>query len=318
MQNEKSTRRGQTQHNQNAVVKQSVIAELVSASSTHAVTQVPGKQQAWKTLKQVQGLCLFDNNREAGDPRLGPLGMTFNLMSGSRPTIRERMGCLLPPPEGEDARRADEGETEGTGFAHNPGLTPHPGANAHGPLPQGARGTTRGFTLIELLVVVLIIGLLAAVALPQYQKAVYKAQGREALQFIDTLDKALQAYYLQNSSLAGFNDTTTTIDLPELKHFTFNGGAKLDIGTGNYLNLNLINETGEVAIRSLVGCTYRGWLVPPQPWICTLNLTSGIHAYTKPTRTCADYFDCPGITATHVDVGSRQWWEYDQPDCIIK
>ncbi len=69
-----NTRRGQTQQNQNAVVKQSVIAGLVSPSSTPAITQVPGKRQAWKTLKRVQGLCLFDKNREAGDPPIRALG----------------------------------------------------------------------------------------------------------------------------------------------------------------------------------------------------------------------------------------------------
>lgn len=72
----------------------------------------------------------------------------------------------------------------------------------------------KGFTLIELLVVVLIIGILSAIALPQYTTAVEKSRSAEALTLMGTLRYSAERYRLQNSAFPGADMTVLDIEMP--------------------------------------------------------------------------------------------------------
>ena len=92
------------------------------------------------------------------------------------------------------------------------------------------RGNQRAFTLIELLVVVLIIGILAAVALPQYQKAVEKSRISEARVVLDTMRKNYQLCVLEHGETNEADGECGYLSIPDYLTVDLPGELETDIG----------------------------------------------------------------------------------------
>ena len=158
--------------------------------------------------------------------------------------------------------------------------------------------SSHGFTLLELLVVVLIIGILAAIALPQYQMAVGKAKFSELKTLTKTVQQSSQRYFLVNNKYPR-KTADLDVDFDVLwEDFQFN--AYLSFTLTNSIHCNIWNETSQPYIacgRKIFGKSVNLYVNrnTGKPSICRAegtDKTSKAHVLCKKETNCSGGSGC--------------------------
>jgi type IV pilus assembly protein PilA len=114
----------------------------------------------------------------------------------------------------------------------------------------------KGFTLVELLVVIIIIGILAAIALPNFLSQGAKAKQTDSKQNVGLVNRAQAAYRVENPEFASSFDILATGVLAGTTNATTNSYTYDLVGTQDSTAITA-KSTSDTALKAYSGGTFR-------------------------------------------------------------